>query len=80
LATDADSRDVDCFAFYRDRRRVPTCNALKHPYCLTAGASPESCRFHKPRAEYEAEQAALAERRDKRKKEKEAEALDGAGG
>ena len=54
LASDADTRDIDCFAFERDCQGRPTCAALTHPYCLQAGAKP--CSFCITREEYEAEQ------------------------
>ena len=46
LASDADTRDVDCISFVRDDHGRPMCTALKHPYCLACGAKP--CAFCVP--------------------------------
>lgn len=49
LASDAGSRDIDCFAFYRENGK-PLCSALRHPYCLQAGGG--VCSFCLSKAEY----------------------------
>ena len=54
LASDGETRDVDCFAFGRVDGR-PYCDAQRYPYCLAPGGSPENCPFHRSRAEYYAE-------------------------
>jgi hypothetical protein len=56
LSTDADWRDIDCYAFGRVNGR-PYCDACNHPYCLAPGGSPKTCSFHVSRADFAAAQA-----------------------